>query len=468
MNKPAYKHYLLGILMVVLAFNAVDRLALALVLQDIKADLALSDTQLGLLTGIAFALFYATMGIPIARWADRGNRVTIIALTTALWSAAVALCSLVGSFFQLLLIRIGVAVGEAGCMPPAYSLIADHFTRAERPRAIAIYMLGTPLSGLIGFFMAGWLNEIYGWRTMFVLLGLPGLALAALVCFTLREPRLAKPAATVAGRIGDGSPYQREPVATTQPAQPRLSEVVRVLSTNATFRHLVLCFSLLSLFGSGLWQWQPAFFIRTYGMQTGELGTWLALIQGLGSVLGLIGGGELASRFAANNERLQLKLMGIAYVGSAVTTALIYLSSSRYWAFGFTAICLIAGSLCTAPLYAMIQTLVPQRMRAMSIAVLYLFANLVGLGLGPLLVGALSDALRPMFGNDSLRYALVAMCPGYIWGALHMWLASKSVTRDLRAVQLQEELASAPRVERDVEQTVVGPLQRAHQRRVMS
>src|SRR5512145_1715882 len=137
-----YRNYLLGVLALVLASNCMDRIALGLVLQDIKIDLALSDTQLGLLTGIAFALFYSVMGIPIARWADRGNRVTIITITTALWSAAVALCAMAGNFLQLLLIRIGVAVGEAGCIPPAHSLIAEYFTRAERPRAVAIYMLG--------------------------------------------------------------------------------------------------------------------------------------------------------------------------------------------------------------------------------------------------------------------------------------------------------------------------------------
>jgi predicted MFS family arabinose efflux permease len=180
MKESAYKNYLLAVLLVILAFNYVDRLALGLLLQDIKVDLDLSDTQLGLLSGIAFALFYSVMGIPIARWADRGNRVTIITITTGLWSAAVALCGVAGSFLHLLLIRIGVAVGEAGCIPPAHSLIADYFTRAERPRAVARYMLGTPLSFVIGYFLAGWLNELYGWRATFLLLGLPGLGLAAL------------------------------------------------------------------------------------------------------------------------------------------------------------------------------------------------------------------------------------------------------------------------------------------------
>src|SRR5258708_1391950 len=192
-----YKKYLLAVLLVILAFNYTDRCALGIVLQDIKGDLKLSDTQLGLLSGIAFALFYSVMGIPIARWADRGNRVSIIAITCALWSAMVVLSGVAAGFTQLLVIRIGVAVGEAGCIPPAHSLIADYFTRGERPRAFSIYMLGGSLSAAFGYFGAGWLNQFYGWRITFMLIGLPGLVLAALAWFTLREPRREKQASQV-------------------------------------------------------------------------------------------------------------------------------------------------------------------------------------------------------------------------------------------------------------------------------
>ena len=162
MSDRLYKKYLLLLLLVILAFNYVDRFALGLLLQDVKRDLHLSDTELGFLNGIAFALFYACMGIPIARWADRGNRIAIVAVTTTLWSAAVVLCGLARSFLQLLVLRIGVAIGEAGCIPPANSLIPEYFTRAERPRTVSIYMLGASLSVLIGYFGAGWLNEREG------------------------------------------------------------------------------------------------------------------------------------------------------------------------------------------------------------------------------------------------------------------------------------------------------------------
>jgi predicted MFS family arabinose efflux permease len=420
MQERTYKRYLVYLLMVVLAFNQLDRFALGIVLQDIKIDLHLTDTELGLLTGIAFAFFYAVMGIPIARWADRGNRVTIISLTAALWSVAVALCGVASSFLALMWLRIAVAVGEAGCMPPAHSLIADEFPREERPRAVARYMLGAPLALTLGYFAAGWLNELYGWRPTFVILGLPGLALAALVRFTLREPR----------RTSGLSP--RGAHQTT----PRLGEVVATLSSNAAFRHLLICFSVWFFFAYGIVQWLPAFFIRSHGLKTGELGTWFGLIWGLAGGLGLYFGGELAVRRAAGDERRQLKGCAIAFSLFAFLTAAAFLASNYLWAFAALTLASFGGNMAQGPIFATTQTLVPPRMRAMSIAIVYLFANLFGMGLGPLAAGVLSDALRPWLGEESLRYALVLLCPGYFWAAWHLWRAGRTVERDLQAAQL--------------------------------
>ena len=412
MREAAYRNYLLGVLLTIYAFNGVDGLALGLVLQNIKTDLHLSDTQLGLLSGIAFALFYAVMGIPIARWADRGNRVTIIALTAILWSIMVALCGSARTFVQLMIIRIGVAVGEAGCIPPAQSLIADYFDRTRRPKAVAIYMLGGCASTIIGYFLAGWLNESYGWRVMFMMLGLPGLALGSLAWLTLREPRRGRPAETEATR-------------------PNLREVWATLWAKRTFRHLLMCFSVLQFFMYGILQWQPAFFIRSFGIGTGELGTWFAGIYGVGGLIGTYAGGELASRFAANNEGLQRRVMALTSGCAGFFSVLIYLSKNRYEAFALTALSAVAVALASGPLFATIQTLVPERMRAIAIAILYLFANLIGIGLGPVAAGALSDALQPSFGAESLRYSLLALCPGYLWGGWHIYQASKTVMADL-------------------------------------
>lgn len=413
---PRCRNCLLAVLTVIMVFNYVDRLALGLLLQDIKADLSLSDTQLGFLTGIAFALFYAAMGIPIARWADRGNRVTIIAVTVALWSAAVAACGAAANFTQLLLIRVGVAIGEAGCHPPAFSLIADYFNRAERPRAVARYMLGWPLALILGNFAAGWLNEIYGWRVTFLMIGTPGVILAALAWFVLKEPR----------RSGGG-----RTTLTEAPVQPSVRAVLVTLLDNRTFRHLLFCFSLSYFFGNGIMQWQPAFFVRSHGMQTGELGTWFAVVYGVGGLLGTYVGGEVASRYAANNERLQLLGLGMLYMILAVLGASVYLMPGRNSALAVLAVAAIGNAAVNGPLFAATQTLVPPRMRAMSIALVLFCSNLVGLGFGPLAAGALSDWFRPVVGDESLRYALLALCPGYFWCTWHLWQASRTVVSDM-------------------------------------
>jgi len=433
MKKAAYPNYLLGVLLIILAFNNVDSLALGLVLQGIKIELDLSDTQLGFLTGFAFALFYSVMGIPLARWADRGNRVTVIALTAAVWSLMVALCGLAKSFSQLLLIRVGVAVGEAGCTPPAYSLIADYFTRAERPRAVSIYLLGGPLSGVIGYWLAGWLNQLYGWRMMFIIIGFPGLVLAALAWFTLKEPRRGEPATQVVRGDESDSP-SRYGTRELGISQPSLKDVFVTLWANRTLRHLLFSFSVMYFFGYGIVQWLPAFIIRSYGVKTGELGTWFAMIYGFGGILGTFGGGELASRCAARNERLQLKATAVAYSSLGIIFAFIYLSTDYHIALALIALSAVGGTMASGPLFAMIQTLVPQRMRAVSIAIIYFFANLIGAGLGPLAVGALSDLFRQWAGEESLRYALLTLCPGYFWSGWHLWYASRTVARDLQNV----------------------------------
>ena len=262
MRSSTYRSYLLALLTIIFTFNFADRFALGLVLDNIKVDLGLSDSQLGFLSGIAFALFYSVMGIPIARWADRGNRVTIIALTAAVWGVLVAMCGMATNFIQLMLIRIGVGVGEAGCIPPANSLIADYFTREERPRATAIYWQGANISLIVAYFIGGWLNQFYGWRVMFVLIGLPGFVLAALAWFTLKEPRRAKLALRDTSNSLAGTGPQRETKSSI--AQPSMKEVFVTLWANATFRHLLYAFSVFYFFSYGILQWQPAFFVRTF------------------------------------------------------------------------------------------------------------------------------------------------------------------------------------------------------------
>jgi MFS family permease len=348
----------------------------------------------------------------------------IISLTTALWSVAVALCGSAVSFMQLILIRIGVAVGEAGCTPPAFSLIADYFSRSERPRAVAIYGLSFPVALIFGSAWAGWLNQLYGWRLTFIFLGAPGVILAALARFTLQEPRNPK-------RSGNRvfSPEHRtEP---QQASHASLIEVCVALWGNATFRHLLLYFSVQCFFAYGILTWLPAFFVRSYGMQTGAIGTALALSYGLGGLVGNVLGGELASRYAAGKERLQLVAVAITVAVAGILSMVAYLCHNAFVAFTFIGLHSMAVTMGNGPVFATVQTLVPARMRAVSIAFMYLCSNLLGMGLGPLMTGALSDVLHRWTGEESLRYSLLALAAGYIWAGWHAWRASASVTGDL-------------------------------------
>lgn len=436
----ASRNYLLGLLTLLLAFNYVDRYALGLVQESIKADLGLSDTQLGLLTGVAFAFFYALMGIPIARWADRGNRVRIIWMTSFLWSIAIALSSLAASFAQLLAARVAVAIGEAGSLPPSHSLLSDYFRREERVRAVSIFMLGGPISLIIGYFAAGWINQLHGWRTTFLLLALPSVALAVVILLTLRDPRQRNGGAL--GRTG---------IATLDIPTPGWGVTWRALCSNVTFRNLLGCFAVLHFFGAGIGQWQPSFFIRSYGLSTGALGTMFALAFGLSGLVGTFAGGWLATRYASGAEGRQLKACGIGCALFAVFSALIYLSPNAPLAFAALAVAALGGAAINGPIFGAIQNVVPSRMRATSIAIIYLIANLLGLGLGPLVAGVLSDLLHPVLGQDALRMSLLILCPGYLLAGWLSWRAASSVEKDIH------HAVAAPGEDDDQDSVSFGP-----------
>jgi MFS family permease len=270
---------------------------------------------------------------------------------------------------------------------------------------------------------------------MFMLLGAPGLVLATLARFTLREPR--RPISTPKGAT-------RSATAARQSAQPSLKEVCATLGANVTFRRLVLSLSVTIFFMYGILQWQPTFFIRSYGLTSGQIGIWFAAFYGLGGLLGTYAGGAWASRYAPGNERLQLKAVALAMAGSAVLSTGVYLSPSLFSAFGLMGCVMFAQTAINGPLYATLQTLVPERMRAVAIALVMLCVNLVGLGLGPLATGALSDALRPWAGQESLRYALLMLGPGLLLAAWPAWRASKTVAGDLAAVSFEEASSLRP------------------------
>jgi predicted MFS family arabinose efflux permease len=415
MFSPAYKRYVLGTLALVYLLNFLDRGLIGLLLEPIKHDLHLSDTQLGFLTGIAFALFYATLGLPLARWADRGNRVTIASLSLGLWSATMMACLFVSSFIHLVCARIAAAVGEAGSMPPTYSLIGDYFPApVDRARAMAIYMSAGPLSSLISFALGGWLNDLYGWRMAFFLMGMPAVAVALLVRMTVVEPRLQ-------GRLSMAD----------KPRAPRMVHVLDKLWRQRSSRHLIVAITLLWTLGLGMAPWYAAFLMRTHGMSTTELGLWLGLVFSLGGVIGIVCGGQVATRWFAENERAQMRLSALMIALLVPCYVLFLLLPQKHQALMALALLVAVFSFFIAPTFSLMQRLVDDTMRATTLAVTMLLANLIGMGLGPQIVGILSDSLTPALQGDALRYAMLIVSLFAVWSAWHFWQASRTVADDL-------------------------------------
>ena len=425
-----YKWFALGVLLLVYIFNFVDRQILSVLQEGIKADLGLNDTQLGLVGGVAFALFYATLGVPIARLADRTKRTWIISASLATWSLMTALCGTAFNFTSLALARIGVAVGEAGCSPAAHSLISDYFKTEQRATALSIYALGIPIGVMFGYLAGGWINEFFGWRLAFMAVGLPGVVLAVFVLFFLREPPR-----------GMSENRQQAGAAEAPPVQA----VFETLWASKSFRHLSIAAALHAFVGYGIGQWVPSFFIRIHGMSTGELSTYLALIAGLAGGLGTFLGGYLSDRYGQQDKRWYMWIPALGMVIPLPLLAAAFVVDSPYTALLFYVLPSVMGAFYLGPTFAMTQGLVDVRMRAVAASILLFILNLIGLGLGPLVVGVLSDLLVPAFAGDSLRYALLITLVANVWGAGHYFVAARTLNEDLARVARKAE-TEAPKV----------------------
>ena len=423
---PAYLRYALGLLTFVYIVNFVDRQILAILLQSIKEDLGLSDVQLGLLSGTAFGIFYATLGVPIARLADHYSRKGVIAISLAIWSAMTALCGSAVGFVSLLAFRVGVGVGEAGGSPPAHSMISDYFPPERRATALGIFSLGVPIGILLGFLAGGWLAESLGWRRAFVLVGAPGVLLALVVAFTLREP----PRGHSEGLQSQGQP-------------PSARDVIAFLWRARSFRHLSLGSALYAFVGYSVVNWSPAFFMRSHAMGTGEVGTWLAGIIGIGGGIGVYMGGALGDRWAQTDARGRVFLPAIAMLVGVPFSFVVYLSDHTTTAMLALTIPAMTGLMYQAPAFAVTQSLATPRMRATAAAILLFVINIVGLALGPAATGLLSDALAPQYGDDSLRYAMLCVSLVLIWSSLHFWLASRTLREDLEHARRAAEREAA-------------------------
>jgi MFS family permease len=414
-----YCHYVLFILVIGYVINVVDRTIMGILIEPIRHEFSLSDTQLGLLGGIAFALFYATLGIPIASLADRTSRTKVLAAALILWSAMTALCGAAVSYATLLAARIGTSVGEAGGSPPSHSLIADYFPVRERATALSIYALGVPLGVMLGSLIGGWSNDQFGWRMTFVLCGVPGLLFGLLVLWTIREPARGASDGAAAARAGTAG-------------APPVGEVMAFLWRKASFRHLSLAAALHSAVWYGGSTWNAAFFIRSHGMTSSQAGGWLAIFAGIATIGTLLGGmlsDKLSVRY--NDKRWYMWVPGAATLIMVPFQLLAYLSDSMTIVAPSFAIMVVLASVFFGPSFAMTQGLVTIRMRAVAASVLLFVQTLIGLGLGPFITGIVSDLLKAGYGEQSLRYALVIVGFANVWAAFHYFWGARTLDRDL-------------------------------------
>ncbi|MBA3863906.1 MAG: MFS transporter [Erythrobacter sp.] len=398
----------LWILLIVYIFNFIDRQIVNILAEPIARDLGLSDTQIGLMTGLAFALFYTVLGIPIARFADRSStsRPAVIAVSLAIWSGMTALCGLAQNFSQLLLARIGVGVGEAGCTPPAHSLISDIVPPEKRSSALAFYSLGIPIGTLMGMVIGGILADFVGWREAFLIVGLPGVALALVVWFVLKDPRRS-----------DAQMILRNQ---NQPAALPLIDALKVVMSSRAFVLLLFAGSAASFLSYGKTTWTTIFFQRTHDLTPGEVGLWFGIVGGVGGIVGTVLGGYLADRFGAKNRRHVLSAPAIGMALAVPLALLAYNSPSWPMALVLLFLPTMFNSFYYGPTYSAAQGLVPIRARAIAAATLLFFQNLIGLGLGPLFFGMLSDLLQPAYGTESVRYVLygaafLGLVPAYFF-----------------------------------------------------
>jgi MFS family permease len=426
MKRPAalqtarwYAAYVLALLTLAYAVNVMDRAVLAVLLESIKHTFHTTDTQQGLLGGLAFALFYATLGIPIAALADRTSRRNVLATCALLWSAMTALCGLATTFPLLVAARVGTAVGEAGGTPPSHALISDYFPLSARATALSLYALGVPFGTMLGNLLGGWGNELYGWRTAFMLVGAPGVVVAALVFLTVREP--------TRGQADEGVANAAKLVT------PKLRVSLEYLWKQASFRNMCLAAGLHSLVwyaGSTL---NAAFLHRTHGMTSGAAGSWLALFAGTGAV-GTFLGGWLCDRISVRTDdrRWYMWLPGYATLAMVPFQFSSYLAGSLWVMVPSFVVMIVLGSIFFGPSFAMSQGLAPVRMRARATSLVLFIQTLVGLGLGPLLVGIISDHLKPSMGEaQGLRYGLVSVGVVNLWAAFHYFRAARTVREDL-------------------------------------
>lgn len=410
---PARRGITLFLLVVVYTFNFIDRQIIGILAIPIKADLGLTDTQLGLMGGLAFALFYTGLGIPIAMLADRFSRTWIMTIALTLWSAMTAVCGLANSFWQLFFARLGVGIGEAGGVAPAYSLIADYFPPKQRARALSVYSFGIPIGGALGIVFGGVIASMIDWRTAFFIVGLAGIVLAPIFRLLVKEPP----------RGGfDNEPTPRQ--------APRIGEILRTLAGKPSFWLIALGASCSSMMGYGLFFWLPSFFVRSFGLSLLDASLVFGAILLIGGVAGIWGGGWLADRFGPDKRSRYLTIPAWAWLAILPLNVFGLLTPNLTVCFFVLLIPTALGLVWLGPVVSTIQHMVRPDMRATASAIFLFINNLLGIGLGTWALGALSDGLTERFAEDALRYSIVAGSGFYLLASAFCFLAARRVTRD--------------------------------------
>ena len=409
------RRYAMVILAIVYMFNFIDRQILGILLPQIRDEFGTSDTYLGFLSGTAFALFYVTLGVPIAQYADRCNRRNLIAASVALWSAMTAVSGLAANIWHLTAARIGVGIGEAGCSPPAHSMIADYYPPEKRSTAMGFYTLGISAGIMTAYLAGGWVAQNIGWREAFFVVGIPGLLLAAIVRFTLVEPRRgASEDRTISGQ------------------RPRFSEVVRFLAARRSFIHMAIAAGLSSFVGYSVIGFLPSFMVRSFDMELAALGRWLGLILGISGGAGFFFGGLFADRLGRGSHRKALNYIAATMLVSAALLSMMFMAKTSAMALLLFILPAATMNVYLAPVLAQAQSLVALRMRATTSALVLLIINVIGLAFGPLITGLLSDFLEPRFAEESMRYSLLIVTAAILpWAVWHYYRAGLWIDADL-------------------------------------
>lgn len=401
------------LLLLVLAYtlSMCDRMILSILFPQIKAEFGITDTQLGLLGGLSFALCYATMGLPIAKLSDQYNRKWIIIISLTVFSLMTALSGFAAGFISLLIFRIGVGIGEAGVNPASHSIIADYFPPERRAFAMATLMLGASLGMMLGFMGGGAIADAYGWRVAMISVGLPGLLLAAIMSAALREPQR--------GRHEEAQP----------PPPPPIAHTAATMWANRAMRHLLAGSVIAGLVGYGLTQWLPTFFMRTHDLTQTQTGLLMAVVFGISGAIGALAAGKWFDRLSTRGFQYGMWMLAAVPFVTLPLFILGLLAGDLSTAIALFIIPGFAANYAIGPTIAMIQTLSPPHMRAVSAAIKMLLLNLIGMGLGPVLVGVISDLLAPTLPENTLGVALSYFTVVGLWGSVHFWLCGRELVR---------------------------------------